>query len=74
MGSKNLDNSAVKRARNEINDAYRKYRREAKKQRLLRKQMDIKVELETMGIVQRHIPVVFVDNGSQKIKVKRGVA
>lgn len=72
MGSKDTYKTAIKIARQELRDAYSDYRREVKKQRLIRKQTEIKVALELMGVWTRQIPLTYVDTAPELVAVRRG--
>ena len=61
---------AVKVARKKLREAYREYRKDLKKARLLRKQEQIKAALDTMGVVNRQIPIVVHESKAVKIPVR----
>ena len=61
---------AVKVARSKLRGAWREYRKDLKKARLLRKQEQIKATLAKMGVANRQIPIVVVESKSQKIPVR----
>ena len=70
MQSKQAHRDAIKVARQELKDAYHKYRRELKKQRLLRQQAEVKDALAELGVWSKQIPVTVIESKPQKIKVK----
>lgn len=71
--SKATYKAAIKDARRELKKAFKAYQREVKKQKLLLKQVRIKYQLEEMGVVQRQIPVVYVETEPYIINVRKGV-
>lgn len=75
MGSKDTYKGAVKVARQNfreaVRQAWREYRHEVRKRRLLRQQVDVKVALENMGVISKQIPVIVVEGRAQKINVRR---
>ena len=77
MSSKDTYKSTVKSARQKMKEtvrqAYSDYKREKRKAYLLRQQTDIKVELETMGVWGKQIPVQIMESRAKKINVRVGV-
>lgn len=61
--------STIKVARQAVWAAWKAYRFEVKKQRLLKRHADLTVQLKDMGVVIKQIPVVVYDGTAQRVKV-----
>lgn len=74
MGSKDTYKGSVKQARKQFKDtirgAYRDYKFNKRKAYLLRQQVEVRVELETMGVWSKQIPVVIENSKPYRVKVK----
>lgn len=61
----------VKRlAKGKLRYAYREYRTEVRKAKLLYRQYTIKCKLEDMGVVHKQIPVAIIDTPAMRVDVR----
>jgi hypothetical protein len=70
--SKDNYGEAIKLAREHLYVAYKVYRFEVRKQKLLRKQAKLSVRLELMGVVRKQIPVIIKESRTYNIPVRIG--
>lgn len=61
--------SSIKVARQAVWAAWKAYRFEVKKQRLIRRHADLTMQLKEMGVVIKQVPVVVYDGTAQRVKV-----
>ena len=61
-----------KEARKQLRCAYKQYRFEIRKTRLLNKQVKLDEALKSMGVTRKQIPIL-IKGRTQYIKVKKGL-
>jgi hypothetical protein len=63
--------AAVRAARKQLKDDFKRYRLSVKKAHLLRKQAILKFELKKLGVFDKQVPITHVERPAEKIKVRK---